>query len=150
MSKTKTKTPAASLKRRKVLLGLPIHIKYQLIVLDIYFYIILVLNRLFYVNYTKFPNISQLPNISYLHQQVMVACTALSSSRSFSSSAFVSWRRRTTCINKGSIAIHPKKGSIARAMYLRYNTQLNIPYLIYDRNINIYIYIYIQLCSTSI
>ena len=55
MSKTK-KTPAASLKRRKHGLGLPIHIKKVSILLDIRYYIILVLNRLLYINYIQFPS----------------------------------------------------------------------------------------------
>ena len=48
---TKQKVPAASLKRRKHGLGLPIHIKYKLILLNIAYYIILVLNRLLYQLY---------------------------------------------------------------------------------------------------
>ena len=50
------KTPAASLKRRKHGLGLPIHIKYQLILIDIGYYIILVLNRILFINYIEFPS----------------------------------------------------------------------------------------------
>ena len=49
------KTPAASLKRRKHGLGLPIHIKYQPILLNIRYYIILVLNSLLYIHYFQFP-----------------------------------------------------------------------------------------------
>ena len=52
----KKKTPAASLKRRKHGLGLPIHIKYQPILLNIGYYVILVLNRLLYINYIEFPS----------------------------------------------------------------------------------------------
>ena len=48
---SKNKTPAASLKRRKCGLGLPIHIKYQLILLNIWFYMILVSHRSLYINY---------------------------------------------------------------------------------------------------
>ena len=55
MSK-KEKVPAASLKRHKHRLGLPIHIKYQLILLNIGYYIILVLNSLLYINYIEFPS----------------------------------------------------------------------------------------------
>ena len=51
----KKKAPAASLKRRKHGLGLPIHIKVLLILGNIRYYIILVLNRLLYTNYIEFP-----------------------------------------------------------------------------------------------
>ena len=50
------KVPAASLKRRKHALGLPIHINKGSIVLNIRYYIIWVLNRLLYINYIEFPN----------------------------------------------------------------------------------------------
>ena len=50
------KMPAASLKRREQLLGLPIHIKYQLILIYMKYYIILVLNTLLYINYIEFPS----------------------------------------------------------------------------------------------
>ena len=53
--KQKEKTPAASLKRRKHGLGLPIHIKYQPILINVGYHIILVLNSLLYINYIKFP-----------------------------------------------------------------------------------------------
>ena len=56
MLKQKQKTPAASPKRRKWGLGLPIHIKYQLILINIIYYIILVLNRTLYINYIEFPS----------------------------------------------------------------------------------------------
>ena len=45
------KVPAASLKRRKHGLGLPIHIKKVSILLNIGYYVILVLNSLLYINY---------------------------------------------------------------------------------------------------
>ena len=53
---TKKKTPAASLKRCKHGLGLPIHIKYQLILINIRYYMVLVLNKLLYINYIEFPS----------------------------------------------------------------------------------------------
>ena len=43
--------PAASLKHRKQLLGLPIHIKMSLICINIGLYIRLVLNKVLYSNY---------------------------------------------------------------------------------------------------
>ena len=52
MPKTKRKTPAASLKRRNKLLGLPIHIKKVPILLNIGYYIILVLNK-YYISFVK-------------------------------------------------------------------------------------------------
>ena len=55
MSKQK-QAPAASLKRRKPLLGLPIHIIKVSILLNIGYYRILVLNRLLYINYIEFPS----------------------------------------------------------------------------------------------
>ena len=51
----KQKTPAASLKRRKHGLGLPIHIKKVSILINIRYYIILVLNSLLLIHYIKFP-----------------------------------------------------------------------------------------------
>ena len=48
--------PAASLKRRKHGLGLPIHIKKVPILLKIRYYIILVLNSLLYIHYIQFPS----------------------------------------------------------------------------------------------
>ena len=52
----KEKEPAASLKRRKHGLGLPIHIKYQLILSNVRYYIILVIDMLLYINYIDFPS----------------------------------------------------------------------------------------------
>ena len=54
MSKKEKKTSAASSKRRKHGLGLPIHMKMLLIFINIRYYIILVSNRVFYVNYIEF------------------------------------------------------------------------------------------------
>ena len=48
--KAKNKTPEASLKRRKWGWGLPIHIKRPLILLNIGYYIILVLNS-YYISF---------------------------------------------------------------------------------------------------
>ena len=50
----KKKVPAASLKRRKHGLGLPIHVKKVPIVLNIIYYIILLLNSLLYIHYIQF------------------------------------------------------------------------------------------------
>ena len=53
---SKNKTPEASLKRRTHGLGLPIHIKKVSILMNIGYYIIMVLNMLSYINYIKFPS----------------------------------------------------------------------------------------------
>ena len=59
----KKQAPAASLKRSNNGLGLPIHIKKVPILLNIRYYIILVLNSLLYINYIKFPiRIRDFPN----------------------------------------------------------------------------------------
>ena len=57
MSKKENKTPAASLKRRKHVLGLPIHIKkVSILIKHIGFYRILVLNSLIYIHDIQFPS----------------------------------------------------------------------------------------------
>ena len=55
MSKNK-KMSAASLKRRKHGLGVPIHIKYRLVLTNIGYSIILVLNMPLYINYIEVPS----------------------------------------------------------------------------------------------
>ena len=54
--KNKKQKPAASLKRRNNGLGLPIHIKKLSVLLNIGYYIILVLNSVLYINYIEFPS----------------------------------------------------------------------------------------------
>ena len=104
--KTTNKVPAASLKRRKHGLGLPIHIKKVSLLLNIRYYIILVLNSLLYIHYIEFPiRIRDFPvwhnqffsNIDTYSQNMDNKLVKMTKHMSFSKGACLNKNKKNAC-----------------------------------------------------